>query len=72
PPSNNLLYQTSSTNPFQNTRWPMPDANNIPGSTNYPIVPVTEYSRTSNINHQSSDPSASSNGMVDDNSLDTY
>ncbi|CAF4561548.1 unnamed protein product, partial [Rotaria magnacalcarata] len=41
PPSNNLLYQTSSTNPFQNTRWPMPDANNMPGCTNYPIVPVT-------------------------------
>jgi hypothetical protein len=32
--------------------------------TNYPLM--------SNINHQSSDPSASSNGMIDDNSLDTF
>ncbi|CAF0947835.1 unnamed protein product [Rotaria sordida] len=72
PSSNNLFYQTSSTNPFQNTRWPTSDASNAAGWTNYPIVPVTEYSRTSNINHQPSDPSSSSNGMVDDNSLDTY
>ncbi|UJR37100.1 hypothetical protein I4U23_029804 [Adineta vaga] len=69
---NNLMYQTSPTNPFQSTRWPQPDANNVPAWTNYPLVPVTEYSRTNNINHQPSDPSSSSNGMIDDNSLDTF
>jgi len=63
--------QPSPTNPFQSTRWPNPDASNVVGWTNYPIVPVTEYSRTSNINHQPSDPSSSSNGLIDDNSLDT-
>ncbi|CAF0800070.1 unnamed protein product [Adineta steineri] len=72
PSPNNLLYQTSPTNPFQSTRWSNSDASNVTGWTNYPIVPVTEYSRTNNINHQPSDPSASSNGMVDDNSLDTF
>ncbi|CAF0951321.1 unnamed protein product [Adineta ricciae] len=71
-PSNNLLHQTSPTNPFQSTRWPNTDTNNVPGWTNYPLVPVTEYSRTNNINHQPSDPSSSSNGMTDDNSLDTF
>jgi hypothetical protein len=68
-PSNNLLYQTSPTNPFQSTRWSGSDPNNVAGWTNYPIVPVTEYPRT---NHQPSDPSSSSNGMIDDNSLDTF
>jgi len=32
--------------------------------TNYPLM--------SNINHQSTDPSTSSNAMIDDNSLDTF
>lgn len=41
PSSNNLLYQTSPTNPFQTTRWPVSDPNNVPGWTNYPLVPVT-------------------------------
>ena len=40
-PANNLIYQTSPTNPFQSTRWPGSDANNVPAWTNYPLVPVT-------------------------------
>lgn len=39
--TNNLICQTSPTNPFQTTRWPGPDANNVPAWTNYPLVPVT-------------------------------
>jgi hypothetical protein len=61
PQSNNLLYQTSPTNPFQTTRCklnyfkislkiyyilgPNPDASNVAGWTNYPVVPVTVNSK---------------------------
>lgn len=72
-PSTNLHYQpTSPTNPFQTTRWPHPEQNNVHTWTNYPVVPVTEISRPNTINHPPTDPSTSSNGMSDDNSLDTF
>jgi len=69
-PSHNLLFQSSSINPFQSTRWSSSDPNmsNETGWANYPLG----FSRPSNINHPSSDPSASSNAMIDDNSLDTF
>jgi len=67
-PSHNLLFQSSLINPFQSTRYvgPSSDPRISNGNewTNYPLM--------SNINQQSTDPSASSNAMIDDNSLDTF
>jgi len=59
------------TNPFQANRWPHADTHH---GTNFPVVPVPEYSRTSNITQTNSDSSTSSNNnaMADDNSLDTF
>ncbi|CAF2526385.1 unnamed protein product [Rotaria sp. Silwood2] len=69
--SHNLIFQSSSLNPLQSTRYVAPSSNpNMPNGSewiNYPL----EYSRTNNINHSSLDPSASSNGRIDD-SFDTY
>ncbi|UJR09112.1 hypothetical protein I4U23_013359 [Adineta vaga] len=71
-PTSQLIYQSSPSNPFQSTRHagPSSDPNTPSGSvwTNYSLG----YSQTTNINHPTSDPSTTSMGMIDDNSLDTF
>lgn len=83
PPSHNLLYPSSSANPFQSTRCKLirriefelslildvgpsadPRLANANQWSNYPLM--------GGLPHQPADPSGSSSGMIDDNSLDTF
>ncbi|CAF0912524.1 unnamed protein product [Adineta steineri] len=68
-PTRNSHFQSP---PFQSTRYAQPGLNptssNETGWTNYSL----DFSPRNNSNHQTMDPSTTSNGMIDDNSLDTF
>ncbi|CAF3935279.1 unnamed protein product [Rotaria sordida] len=70
--NNSMSIQSSSLNPLQSTRYVAPSSNpNMSNGTEW-INYSLEYSQINNINHPSLDPSASSNGRIDDNAFDTF
>lgn len=73
-----LASQISGQSPhhhnLQSNRWPRADTQLPVGAewSNYPLMPVHDYSLLSSVNHPSADPPGSAGAMMDDGSLDAF